>query len=495
MEADPSRNRQATVFRHVQQAVLSGVFAPGARLPPTRAMATELGVSRQTVVFAYERLIAEGYLQARSGVGTYVSHDLPDPLPDSALSATNASPPATSAAIATPTSAASHGLSRRGERLAALASTAGQDRSTLLLAPGVPSPELFPTRHWATCLAAAARANILSGYPDPQGLPELRAQIATHLAATRGLVVDPQHVVVTAGTQQAIRLAADLLLDPGDQVWVEDPGYIAGRAALLAAGAVLVPVPSHDSGLDVAAGRAIANDARMALVAPSHATPRGGALPVAQRLALLDWARAADARIIEDDCDSEFRWEGKPLPPLATLDRASRTIYCGTFSKTLAPGLRIGFAVFPPTLTAAAVQARAAMDRGPGTPVQAALAEFMRRGLLAPHIRRVRTEYAARRLAVLEALARHCPAVTPVHAPGGLHLTLELPETADERTITIAARALGLGVAPLGAYRIEPGPPALVIGFASTPAALAAGCAQRLARAIQHPPSRKNAAT
>ncbi len=471
MDTTFDRNRQAAVFRHVQQAVLSGVFAPGARLPATRAMSTELGVSRQTVVFAYERLIAEGYLEARSGVGTYVTHDLPDDLPDP---------------VSQPDAAmAKAGLSHRGERLANLSSTAGQDRSTLLLAPGVPSPELFPTRHWATCLAAAARANILSGYPDQQGLPELRIQIAIHLAATRGLVVDPHQIVVTAGTQQAIRLAAELLIDPGDEVWVEDPGYIAGRAALLSVGATLVPVPSGEHGLDVAAARIAAPRARLALVAPSHATPCGGALPVAQRLALLDWARGADARIIEDDCDSEFRWDGKPLPPLATLDRAGRTIYCGTFSKTLAPGLRIGFAVFPTPLVHAAVNARGAMDRGPGTPVQAALAEFMRRGLLAPHIRRVRTEYAARRAAVLDALARYCPDARPMIAPGGLHLTLILPDSVSETHVVAEARNQGLGAAPLAAYRSSAaGPPGLVIGFAATPVALAAGCAQRLARAL-----------
>lgn len=473
MDQPIDRTRQSAVFRHVQQAVLSGAFSPGVRLPPTRTMAAELGVSRQTVVFAYERLIGEGYLTTRSGVGTFVSTDLPDPLP------TPLSPSPTNPAPAAP------GLSRRGQRLADLASSAGQDRSTLLLTPGIPAPELFPTAHWATCLAAAARADIPSGYPDPQGLPELRAQVALHLAATRGLAVNPAHIVITAGIQQAIRLAAELLLDPGDQVWVEDPGYIAGRAALLSAGATLVPVPSNEAGLDVAAGHAAAPHARMALVAPSHAPPHGGALPVAQRLALLEWARAADARIVEDDCDSEFRWHGKPLPPLATLDRSERTIYCGTFSKTLAPGLRAGFAVFPPALARAAIRARTAMDRGPGTPVQAALAEFMRRGLLAPHIRRARTVYAARRQAILDALATYCPAARPIPAPGGLHLTLALPDTADERAVVAAARAFGLGVAPLAAYHVGPEhSPGLVIGFASTPQALAAGCAQRLARAL-----------
>ena len=203
--------------------------------------------------------------------------------------------------------------------------------------------------------------------------------------------------MVTAGTQQALRIAAELLLDPGDAAWVEDPGYIAGRGALLAAGAAPVPVPSDAEGLDVAAGIQRAPDARLALVAPSHATPLGGALPIGRRLALLDWAGRANAWILEDDCDSEFRWAGHPLPPLATLDRAGRVIYCGTFSKTLAPALRLGFAVVPAPLVAAFVRLRTLMDRGIDTLNQAILAEFMRQGLLSPHVRRMRTEYARRR--------------------------------------------------------------------------------------------------
>ena len=472
------RNRQQAVFEHVQRSILAGVFSGGARLPATRALSEELGVARQTVVFAYERLIAEGYAEPRLGVGTFVARALPDARPDPVPTATR--PPAPPR------------LSRRGQALAAASVSAGQDRATLLLAPGVPAPELFPARAWAACFVAGARDHPLSGYPDPQGLPALRAQIAHHLAASRGLVVEAKNILITAGTQQALRIAADLLLDPGDLVWIEDPGYIAGRGAMEASGATLVPIPSGPAGLDVAAGRVAAPLARLALVAPSHSTPLGGALPVAGRLALLDWARTADARILEDDCDSEFRWEGKPLPPLATLDAtegaASRVVYCGTFSKTLAPGLRLGFAVFPPALIAPAIRARTLMDRGPSTPVQAAAAELMRRGLLGPHIRKARTEYARRRNALLEALARHAPSVTPVAAPGGLHMALLLqqsPHAIDETAITGLARTLGLNPAPLGAYRLERGPPGLVVGFAATPAALAAGCAKRLEQAIQ----------
>jgi GntR family transcriptional regulator/MocR family aminotransferase len=325
-----------------------------------------------------------------------------------------------------------------------------------------------------------------TGYPAAQGLAELRTQIAAHLAATRGLLADPANIVVTAGTQQALRIAADLLLDPGDTAWVEDPGYIAGRGALLAAGATPIPVISDTEGLDVAAGIQRAPDARLALVAPSHATPLGGALPIARRLALLDWAARANAWILEDDCDSEFRWTGHPLPPLATLDRAGRVIYCGTFSKTLAPALRLGFAVVPAPLVPAFVRTCALTGRGIDTFNQATLAEFMRQGLLAPHIRRMRTEYSRRRDALLAALARHAPSIRPIDAPGGLHMVGRLPDGTDEAATVAACRARGLAVSPLGAYYAgTPRMTGLIMGFAGTPAALAADTARRLEGALR----------
>jgi GntR family transcriptional regulator/MocR family aminotransferase len=476
-------SRQQAVFDRLRRGILSGTLAAGARLPPTRHLAEELGVARQTVVLAYERLAAEGYVRARVGSGTFVASDLPDAAPSPAPIATAAGPP----------------LSRRGTLLAATHVPAARDAEVGavadgagLLAPGLPAPELFPATAWARCTARVLRSLSpdQAGYPEAQGLPGLRAEIAAHLAASRGLLTDPDQIVVTAGTQQALRVAAELLLDPGDAAWVEEPGYVAGRGALVAAGAHLVPVLSDESGIDVAAGIERAPEARLALVAPSHATPLGGALPIGRRLALLDWAAQAGAWILEDDADSEFRWEGKPLPPLATLDRGGRVIYCGTFSKSVAPALRLGFAVVPAPLTGAFVRARSLMDRGPGTLGQAVLAEFMRAGLLAPHIRRMRTEYAHRREILLDALRLHCPAVTPLAAPGGLHMVAYLPDATatspDESAVVRACRARGLAVAPLAAYFNEP--PrlrGLVLGFATTPAALAADAARRIAAALR----------
>jgi GntR family transcriptional regulator/MocR family aminotransferase len=245
-------------------------------------------------------------------------------------------------------------------------------------------------------------------------------------------------------------------------------------------------VPSDTDGLGVATGIRLAPAARLALVAPSHATPLGGALPIGRRLALLDWAARANAWLLEDDCDSEFRWTGHPLPPLATLDRAGRVIYCGTFSKTLAPALRLGFAVVPAPLVAAFVRVRTLMDRGIDTLNQAILADFMHQGLLAPHIRRVRTEYARRRSALLAAIGRYAPSIDPIAAPGGLHMVGRLPEGTEETAAVQACHGRGLAVSPLGAYYAgTPRMSGLVMGFAGTPEALAADTARRLEAALR----------
>ena len=461
------------MFDHLRHSILTGALPSGGRLPPSRSLAHELGVARQTVVLAYERLAAEGYVRGRTGSGTYVATDLPDQAP---------------APAATPRVAAVD-LSERGARLAEIPATASARDPALglLLAGGLPAPDLFPVKAWARCTTRVMKplAGELSSYPPPQGLLVLREKIAAHLAATRGLVADPGCIVVTSGTQQALRTAADLLLDPGDAAWVEDPGYIAGRGALLASGAEIVPIPSDADGLDVAAGVRIAPTARLVLVAPSHATPLGGALPIGRRLALLDWARRTNAWVLEDDCDSEFRWEGKPLPPLATLDKAGQVIYCGTFSKTLAPALRVGFAIVPAPLVPAFVRLRTLTDRGTDAFTQATLAEFMRQGLLSPHIRRMSTEYGRRRDALLEAMARIVQHATPLAAPGGLHMVAQLPDDIDENTAVRACRARELAVSPLAAY--YPGTPrmrGLVIGFAATPVSMANDVARRLEAAL-----------
>ena len=435
-------------------------------------------MARQTVVLAYERLASEGYVRARTGSGTYVAPDLPDAAPAPAV------PP--------PTAASS--LSRRGQRLATVpASAASRDAGLGTLLAGGAAPDLFPKEAWARCAARVLKSlsTDITGYPPPQGLPELRGQIAAHLAATRGLLADPANIVVTAGTQQALRIAAELLLDPGDAAWVEDPGYIAGRGALLAAGAVPVPVLSDSEGLDVAAGIQRAPEAAWRWWRPR--TPRRWA---ARYRSAGAWhcstGRAARTPGSWRTTAIRNSAERHPLPPLATLDRVGRVIYCGTFSKTLAPALRLGFAVVPAPLVPAFVRLGTLMDRGIDTLNQAILAEFMRQGLLSPHVRRMRTEYARRRVALLAAIARHAPSIAPIPAPGGLHMVGRLSDGMDEAAAVQACRARGLAVSPLGAYYA--GPPrmtGLVMGFAGTPTALATDTARRLEAALRAPHDRK----
>ena len=394
----PDQNRQQAVFDRLRQGILAGTLPADARLPPTRALAEELGVARQTVVLAYERLASEGYVRARTGSGTFVAPDLPDAAPAPAMPPPNARQSAVAARAA-----------RGGHPgFAAL-----PDRSLgTLLAGGIPAPDLFPREAWARCAARVLKtmSNDLTRYPSAQGLPELRSQIAAHLAATRGLLADPANIVVTGGTQQALRIAAELLLDPGDAAWVEDPGYIAGRGALLAAGAMLGAGAERCGGARCRGRHARSRPRRgWHWWRPSHATPLGGALPVARRLALLDWAARANAWVLEDDCDSEFRWSGHPLPPLATLDRGRTGDLLRHVQQDagtgVATGLRRGAAR---RWCRRSCGCGALMDRGTDTLNQAILAEFMRQGLLAPHVRRMRTEYARRRAALLAALAQPC---------------------------------------------------------------------------------------
>ena len=292
--------------------------------------------------------------------------------------------------------------------------------SGMLLAGGLPAPDLFP----AAGLGALRRARA-EGSAGRNAPATRRRKACTNCGCRSPRIWRPPvawppiraSIVITAGTQQALRIAAELCSIPATLPGSRIPGYIAGRGALISALAAPVPVPSDTEGLDVAAGIRLAPQARLVLVAPSHATPLGGELPIGRRLALLDWASRANAWVLEDDCDSEFRWEGRPLPPLASLDQTGRVIYCGTFSKTLAPGLRLGFAVVPAPLVAAFVRLRTLLDRGTDALNQAVLAEFMRQGLLAPHVRRMRTEYARRRAAVLGLGAPCAPGCRPSPRP------------------------------------------------------------------------------
>jgi GntR family transcriptional regulator/MocR family aminotransferase len=479
---------QEQIARYLREAVLCGRLRPGARLPSSRAFANDLGVSRQTVVLAYDRLAAEGYAYGRQGSGIYVPEVLPEDL------ALPAAPP--DAHVDAARHEAYPALSARGRRLIELPVTPVR-RGPGLLAPGTPALDAFPYDTWARLSARFWRSRPASdqlGYADPAGYRPLRAAIAEHVGTTRGVSCNADDIVITSGSQHAIELVARLLIDAGDTVWVENPGYVAGHSAVEGAGARVVPVPVDAEGLDVDAGVRLAPRARLAVVTPSHQYPLGVTMSLRRRLALLAWADRADAWIIEDDCDGDYRYAGQPLHPLRALGRqtaANRVIYVGTFAKVLAPGLRIGYLIAPPGLADAFARARALIDRQSPTPLQITLAEFIGDGHFASHLRRMRMLYTERRDALLTALERYCADELDWGAgvpDAGLHLVATLRgAAAPEADLPVweAATKLGLQTPPLSPHYRCGGQAGLIIGFGATLPGNMREAVKRLQRAIR----------
>ncbi|RVU12493.1 PLP-dependent aminotransferase family protein, partial [Methylobacterium oryzihabitans] len=341
-------------------------------------------------------------------------------------------------------------------------------------------------------LAGAVRRRMLRagaaelGYGDPRGGEALRRQVAAHLAASRGLRCEPGQVVIVGGTQHGLRLCAEALLAPGDAVWFEDPGYPTARRTLEAAGLRPVPVPVDGEGLDVAAGRRGA-PARAAYVTPSNQFPTGATMSMARRLALLDWARAAGAWVLEDDYDNEFRYDGPPLTALAGLDGGDRVIYLGTFSKTLFPGLRLAYLVLPPAAVGPVLAVRATHDRFPPGLTDAAVADLMADGTLAAHTRRMRRRYRAARDRLAAALDTAAGGrLRLVVPPQGLHLLAYLPEDAQAGAAAAIRARAGIEARLVSEMRIVPGgPDGFVLGFAGYAPAELEAAAAALGRAVR----------
>ncbi len=458
LDADAAVPLIQQLCSELRRAIADGRLSPGSRLPPTRALAQMLYIGRSTVLSAFEQLRAEGYLEARVGDGTYVA----DPLPEEVL-LSQALP---AAAAATPPLRPS----KRGLLTAAAqagdAPDSGRPRA---FRPCLPDVQHFPNDVWARIGARVARhaSAALLNYGEPTGYAPLRAQIAAYLASARAVACHPDQIIVVAGTQQALALAAHVLLDEGDTVWVEDPGYLAARGALLAAGARLCPVPVDHVGLLVSAGRVLAPGARMAVVTPSYQFPLGATMSLARRRELLAWAEAADAWIFEDDYDSEYRYTERPLPALHALSADGRVIYCGTFSKVLFPALRLGYLVVPPGLVDWFAAARALADRHAPTLDQATLAEFMAEGHFFQHLRRMRIRYAQRQAALVEAAKAHLDGLlTVAPASGGMHLVGWLPPGTDDRWAARQALLAGVETPALSGYASAAlARPGVVLGY------------------------------
>jgi GntR family transcriptional regulator/MocR family aminotransferase len=456
-----SRSRvglQQQVYTAVRRAILDGVLSPGTRLPPSRTLAEDLRVSRTTTLLAYEQLVAEGYLTPRHGSGTYVSRELPDDLPhQSAPQRAHAKHPQ---------------LSRRGVALVNTPSPgqriAGPPRAFRL---GVPGLDVFPFPLWSQLVARRLRSITLGqlDYSDPAGFRDLRAAIAEHVQTSRGTRCSADHVFIVAGAQRGLQLICAALLDAGDRVWLEEPGYPGARSAFMSAGARIVPVRVDSDGLDVTNGMRQAPDARMVYVTPSNQFPLGVPMSLVRRLALLRWATRSDAWIVEDDYDSEFRYHTRPFQSLHGLDGEGRVVYVGSFSKSIFPALRLGFVIVPVDLRDQFMRIRVSTEVHPPLLEQMALADFIAEGHYARHLRRMRSTYRERLDALSDAAARYCGSalkLRPVQT--GLHVVGDL-DCIDEKRVYEEARDRGIEVAPLGPYFLgRPTANGLLLGFAST---------------------------
>lgn len=468
------------VYASLRAAILGGRLAPGATLPSTRTLSEALRISRTTVVAAFEQLIAEGYVEGRAGAGSFVARALPDDLLR----------PAPDPATRTRPRTVGRALSQRGQLLAATpVLTARDEGRPIAFRPGIPALDDFPFALWARLVARRYRhpPRELLAYGDPAGYRPLREAIAGYLRESRGVRCQPEQVLVTTGTQQAVDLIARILLDPGDAVWVEDPGYLAARGALRSAGATLAPVPVDEQGLDVVAGIARRPDAKMVYVTPSHQYPLGVTMSLQRRLALLEWAARADAWVLEDDYDSEFRYAGRPLAALQGLDTDGRVIYLGTFSKVMFPSLCLAYLVVPEDLIEPFTTSRALINRHLPSLEQAAVADFIVDGHFLRHIRRMRTLYAERQAALVAAARDELAGLLTV-APGeaGLHLVGWLNSGGDDRQAARRAGSHGVEAPALSPFCIEPpARPGLLLGYAAIPPPAIVAGARRLALALR----------
>jgi GntR family transcriptional regulator/MocR family aminotransferase len=466
---------QQQIYDQIRQAVLTAALEPGSRLPSSRRLAGDLAVSRNTVLIAYEQLQAEGYIETRPGGGTYVGR----------VAAARAAP-ALVPAPAPAGTAAPPRLSRYGARLGAVA-VGAFDRGRGLrynFHHGAVNADDFPADIWRRLLLREVRrrAGRPYLYESPQGLPELRAALADYLGRARAARARPEQIVIVNGSQQAIDLALRVLVDPGEAVVVEDPCYAGARLAIEAFGARLVRVPVDRDGLDTDRLPPAESGVRLAYVTPSHQFPTGAVMAAARRIALLDWAERTGAFVLEDDYDSEYRYDGRPVACLQALDGAGRVIYCGTVSKLLAPGLRLGYLVLPPALVEPVLRAKQLADRNTAALDQAVLAHLIRDGHFERHIRRTRRRNQQRRDALVEALrAAFGASVAIGGSEAGLHILVRFSgiPAGLSASVAEAAALLSVGITPAdGDLGGGPDGVAFLMGFAGLdPAEIRAGVA------------------
>ncbi|MCF5689669.1 aminotransferase class I/II-fold pyridoxal phosphate-dependent enzyme [Pseudomonas sp. PA-1-2A] len=491
IELDRRQGLTRQLYEALRQRVLDGRLVSGTRLPATRDLATALSISRNSVVRAYDQLYAEGFIESRVGDGTYVAQ-LPMPQKLSTKVSTGLST-GLSPGLSTKWANLPEDLDDEVIHSAGLARVKDHHLPQPPLGPprafrvGVPAFDLFPFEVWAKLNGAFWRKPDLEQlcYGDPAGDGRLRGLIAAYLRSSRGMQCTAEQIVITSGAQQAISLCAQLLVEPGDGVAVENPGYRAAGHAFALAGGRLHGVPVDGEGMDCQVLSTL-NDCRVAYVTPSHQYPLGVVMSLARRLELLAWAERSGGWIVEDDYDGEYRYSGAPLSPLAALDRSSRVLYVGTFGKVAFPALRLGYLVLPPGLVQAFTRRRAVDVRHSEVSTQAVMAEFMAAGHFQRHIRRMRRAALSRRNALLAGWSEALPGVGPLpNVAAGLHLTVRVDSVSREHQLLKQAHAVGVEINGLSTYWLPDSstPPdqraGLVLGFAAVPES---GIAQALER-------------
>jgi GntR family transcriptional regulator/MocR family aminotransferase len=463
-----SRSLRERTCSALRQAITAGQLAQGTRLPSTRTLAGDLGIARVTAEAAYAQLEAEGYIERRVGDGSYVRVDT--------------TRFAGSRAQTVPHGMATSALSARGEAI--LRGGGCRDPLTpLAFAAGSPDLNAFPLELWNKLSSKRLRQNgaALLRYGDPQGYLPLRSALAAYLNQSRGLRCSAEQVLILTSSQQALQLIATLLLDQGDAVWIEEPGYNGAKTAFAAMGAQLLPVPVDADGMNPALAPA-GSSPRLIYLTPSHQYPTGVPLSLPRRLALLDYAQQQQAWIVEDDYDSEFQYDGHPLPALQGIDRHGRVLYIGTFSKVLFPSLRLAYLVLPPGLAERFALARTVFDGHSAQLPQAITADFIEQGHFAAHLRHMRQLYRSRRDLLLETLRQQLPALQPLGGiSGGLQLTVQLPP-GEETRLTRAAAQAGVATPGLAGMYLSPARrDGWVLGYAALPNAEIVEGVRRLA--------------
>lgn len=450
------------IYNSFRAAIVDGRLRPGQQIPSTRILASEIGVSRFPVLNAYAQLLAEGYFESRVGAGTRISTSLPEQLQSS-----------------TPAGAKIPTMSSEPRRVAQRCAQLPSRETFPWMAHfgafrvGQVAFDQFPIQIWSALVARRSRSLPLESlhYGSLMGHPALRLAIANYLKTSRSVRCDPDQILIVNGSQQALEITVRVLLNSGDHVWIEDPCYRLARDVFALNGCRLVPVPVDAEGLNVASGTATHRKARAAFVTPSHQFPLGVTLSASRRLQLVEWAQKYGAWIIEDDYDSEYRYESRPIASLQGLDTKSRVIYIGTFSKVLFPALRLGYIVVPFDLMDRFLTMRRVLDLGPPTFHQEVLADFIEEGHFARHIRRMRLHYGDLRRVLFDSISRTLnDMVEPVGDEAGMHLTVLLRRGQSDEDLAQRAVHHKMSLWPLSRLYLREPRQGLTLGFGGTTA-------------------------